>query len=312
MVTCLPYTPMLKNEWDCFVSTCRTPLFFFQRDFIEYHGTRWCEASLLFYQENTLVAVLPACREGDNLSSHPGLTYGGLLLSMRVGAQAVLEIVQALLSYAKGAAYKKIVYKCIPSIFFSQSSQEDLYALFNLAQARLTRRDLSSVIYLEERLKLSKGRKWMLGKAKKACFCVENSQNWSLFYEQLRVTLARHHVSPVHSLSELQHLAQLFPDHIQLKIVREQEELLASLLLFNFKTTVHTQYIASSERGRKEGALDFLIEQSIQHSQQQGFRYFSFGRSTEEQGKLLNEGLIAQKESFGARGLSLDCYEIDL
>ena len=60
------------------------------------------------------------------------------------------------------------------------------------------------------------------------------------------------------------------------------------------------------------GALDFLIETCIEESQQDGYQYFSFGISTEENGRVLNSGLVAQKENFGARGMVLDFYEIQL
>ena len=41
-------------------------------------------------------------------------------------------------------------------------------------------------------------------------------------------------------------------------------------------------------------------------------RYFSFGISTEQAGQYLNEGLIAQKEGFGARTVVHDFYEWNL
>ena len=37
-------------------------------------------------------------------------------------------------------------------------------------------------------------------------------------------------------------------------------------------------------------------------------RYFSFGISNEEGGRRLNEGLVAQKTMFGARGIVYESY----
>ena len=42
------------------------------------------------------------------------------------------------------------------------------------------------------------------------------------------------------------------------------------------------------------------------------FKYFDFGISTEHNGRLLNEGLIYQKEGFGGRGICYDTYEYTL
>ena len=40
--------------------------------------------------------------------------------------------------------------------------------------------------------------------------------------------------------------------------------------------------------------------------------YFDFGISTEQQGRYLNAGLIENKESYGARAVAYDWYEVDV
>ena len=40
--------------------------------------------------------------------------------------------------------------------------------------------------------------------------------------------------------------------------------------------------------------------------------YFDFGISTEDGGRVLNEGLIYQKEGFGGRAVCYDTYEWDI
>ena len=37
-----------------------------------------------------------------------------------------------------------------------------------------------------------------------------------------------------------------------------------------------------------------------------------FGISTEDNGRILNDGLIFEKEGFGARSVCYDTYELDL
>jgi hypothetical protein len=41
-------------------------------------------------------------------------------------------------------------------------------------------------------------------------------------------------------------------------------------------------------------------------------KYFDFGISTEKGGAYLNSGLAAYKESFGARAVMYDTYEVDV
>ena len=78
-----------------------------------------------------------------------------------------------------------------------------------------------------------------------------------------------------------------------------------------FRRVAHVQYIASSLRGRELGALDRLFLDLLAGV----FRdkpFFDFGRSCEQEGRLLNRGLIEQKEGFGARALVQDFYRIAL
>lgn len=311
MVVCEFYAAAKKEVWDRFVAEAKTPLFMFKRDFMEYHADRFVDASIMFYEEDVLVAVMPASRKMNTLASHGGLTYGGLVLSQKVRAGTVLDCFDALKGFSAEHGFETLIYKAIPYIFSRQGAQEDLYALFRV-DARLTRRDLSSVIYLKDRLKLSKGRKWLIARAKKNNLAPVCSNDWDSFLGLLSGVLEKHDAVPVHTAQELIHLQSLFPEHISLMAVEHEGKMLAAALLFKFENVVHTQYLATSEEGKELGALDCLIESCIQTSQVDGFDYFSFGISTEDQGRYLNTGLLAQKESFGARGMTIDSYEVTL
>lgn len=312
MVTWCLYQSEQKKVWDDFVISSRTPLFFFQRDFMEYHSDRFVDHSLMFYFEGKLVALLPASKKDNQLISHGGLTYGGLIFHAKIRAETVVAIAEQLLVVAKEQGFLNLIYKSIPYIFHQQPAQDDIYALFNVAKAKLIRRDLSSVIKLNQRLGLSKGRKWLIARAKKNNLQVTSSTDWQGFHQLLRTVLEKHDAMPVHSVEELQLLHNQFPQNIELKVVLQDEAIIAAALLFKFKSVVHTQYLAVSELGKDLGALDYLLETSINESTSEGYEYFSFGISTEQNGQYLNTGLLAQKESFGARSVSLDFYEVNL
>lgn len=306
---CIAYKAEYRAAWDDWVDSSRTPLFFFKRDFMEYHSDRFQDSSLMFYEDEKLVAIFPASRTGDQLVSHEGLTFGGMLFNPKVRADLVISVFDALLKHARFIGCKKIIYKAIPYIFSNQGSQEDLYAL-TLMGAKLVRRDLSSVIHLNNRPKLSKGRKWLIARAKKMKIEPSVSEDWDGFHKLLCAALKPHSAVPVHSVEELRLLHSRFPNNIKLKVIVAHENLVAAALLFHFNDVTHTQYLATNEEGKDMGALDALVESCIQESEAKGDRFFSFGISTENAGKFLNSGLINQKENFGARGLVLDFYEV--
>lgn len=310
MVNWVRYDESHRSAWDEFVKTCRSPLFFFERGFMEYHADRFTDHSLLCFEDDALIAVLPASLHGDTLISHGGLTFGGMLLSERCRAGSIVTAFKALLEAVAQAGVSSVLFKSIPYVFQCLPSQEDLYALHQLG-GRIVRRDLSSVIHLDNRLKLSKGRKALIARARKEGLSVTVSADFERFHALLSDVLQRHGASPVHSVAELRLLHERFPHNIRLYTVVENDTLLAASLIFLFGQTRHTQYLCTSERGKEVGALDFLIEEIISEAAS-SCKYFSFGISTEQQGTILNSGLIAQKEGFGARGLVLDTYRIDL
>lgn len=311
MITCELYNNDLRQEWNELVAKAKSQLFFFNRSFMEYHKDRFQDSSLVFRQDGECLAVLPASLHGSTLVSHGGLTYGGLLVTDNVKASDVLAIFRALINYSKEHSITDVIYKAIPYIFFSKPSQEDLYALY-LNSATLIKRELSSVIDLRCRPKLSKGRKWLINKAKKAEVVVSESKNWMEFHLLLSSVLAKHNAKPVHNSSEMAYLNSLFPSNVVLKTAQIGEEILAATLLFKFLGVTHTQYIVTSEHGKLVGALDYLLERCIEEAQLSDQQYFSFGISTEEGGKVLNTGLVAQKEGFGARGMALDTYKLNI
>lgn len=104
-------------------------------------------------------------------------------------------------------------------------------------------------------------------------------------------------------------MKRLFPNNIKLFTADYNGEMIAGALIFIYDNVVHTQYLSCNETGRRIGALDLTIS-TIMNSYKENVRYLDFGISTEDSGRILNEGLIAQKESFGGRTVVYQTYEV--
>ena len=102
-----------------------------------------------------------------------------------------------------------------------------------------------------------------------------------------------------------------FPANIRLHTARRDNELLAGVVVYLSDRVAHAQYIAASPRGREVCALDLLFDHLINDPSHDG-DYFDLGGSHEDGGRVINEGLIDQKEGFGARSVAHDHYRIDL
>ena len=93
--------------------------------------------------------------DGDTVVSHGGLTFGSVIVGDKMTMRRMLDIFTAMREYYASLGCRRLIYKCIPYIYMRYPSEEDRYALFR-ANARLTRRDISSTIYLPERIKYNK------------------------------------------------------------------------------------------------------------------------------------------------------------
>lgn len=305
-----PYLPELKGTWDGIVNCSKNGNFLHLRDYMDYHAHRFEEQSVIVAHKGKPFAVFPCNRQGDTIISHGGLTYGGLIYGTGLHATEVLEIFGLLVNHYQALGVQTLRYKAIPHIFHRYPAEEDLYALFRL-DARLVRRDLSTAIPLESRIKLSDSRKSTIRKAEKNGVEFVEDADLKEFHALLTAVLSRFDSTPVHSLAELELLKGRFPENIRLFGALKDASFLAGALVYDFGNVAHTQYLASSEEGREIGALDFVLGKLLDNVFASR-RYFSFGISTEQDGRYLNEGLVFQKEGFGGRAVVHDCYELRL
>jgi hypothetical protein len=273
---------------------------------MEYHQDRFKDHSLMIYKEKALIAILPANLKNDILFSHEGLTFGGFLFTHKMTSVMMLSVFEMLYQYLKNNKIKKLIYKSIPYIFHQMPSQEDLYAL-NRGGANLLKRELSTVIELSN-YKLQKRRRKYLKKGIKDDFSIEVSKDYTLFWDILNKQLPkRHQVLPVHSLLEIEYLANLFPENIHHIVCKISNEIQAGAVLYLTPTLIHLQYMVANEEGLRNRALNLLMDDILQRYQNK--KYLSFGISTENNGQKLNEGLVMFKESFGGRSIIHDVYE---
>ena len=204
------------------------------------------------------------------------------------------------------------LYKPIPYIYSTLPAEEDLYALFR-SGGTLKERGVSSVIDCARKLPMRQSRKSGCVKARKAGVTVDAgnmTDDLEAFWNILAgILMEKHRKKPVHTVAELQLLHSRFPEQIKLYVAREDGNIVAGAMIYDMGHVVHTQYLASSAEGKRNGALDLLLHNLITEVYAER-TYFDFGVSTENGGGYLNEGLIFQKEGFGARSVVYDTYEM--
>jgi len=312
MIEIIRYSPDLKGIWDNFVSKAKNHHFIFYRDYMEYHSDRFQDHSLLLFKKGKLVGLLPANKDKDTLISHGGLTFGGILSNEKMTTPLMLKIFNELLNYLKKNNFSEFIYKAIPYIYYSIPAEEDRYALF-INNAELYRRDITSAIYLKNKINYLYGRKYNIKKIKKENLEVSRSLEFDKYMEIVKDLLyKKYKASPVHTSEEIKKLAAKFPENIKLFTAKNEiDEILGGVIIYENPKIAHCQYIAATEEGKKKGAIDIIIDYLI-NEYYKDKDYFDFGTSNGKDGKYLNEGLIKYKESFGAKGVVHDFYRLKL
>lgn len=305
------YDDSLVQEWNEFVFNSKNGTFLIDRNYMDYHSSRFKDHSLMVYKNGKLYSILPGNIEEDVYYSHKGLTYGGMIFNKKSTVEEVYEIFGLIIEHLSSIGIKKMIYKCIPHIYHRIPSEEDIYAIFRLGGSKIGC-NISSTILLESRIKFRDIRKSGIRKAKKNSISICNEENFNPFWKILNNNLTeKFGVTAVHSIDEINLLKSRFPKNIVLHCARYKDEVVAGVVMYLSEEVAHVQYISASHLGKELGALDLLFDQLI-NQEYSDYKYFDFGQSTEENGLFLNTSLIYQKEGFGGRAIAYDIYKLDI
>jgi hypothetical protein len=278
---------------------------------MDYHQDRFEDHSLMIYKDESIYALLPANVKGDTIYSHQGLTYGGFILKADAKLLDSFEAFKCMLEFLNSEGIEHLDIRVIPSIYNSLPSDEINYFLFR-AGAQLIKRDVMMVIDYHNQLPFKKNRREGINKAKRNGLEVNVDDNFETFWNEILIPnlSERYNTSPVHSLKEIELLASRFPENIRQVNVYKGNQIVAGTTVFLTKNTVHPQYVSGNTDKNAYGSLDLLYHFIINEFKDDR-RYFDFNTSSEEDGRVLNQGLIFWKEGSGARPFTFDNYTVD-
>ena len=310
MIRVVPFAPDFSDVWDQFVSSSVNGTFLHTRKFLEYHGSRFLDASLMIFEDNDLLAVFPAAfdqSDSTRVVSHPGSTFGGLVCQSKISVTVLERIYVELFQCYQGQKVQSIQIQRVPSFYERSIFEGDRY-VFSKLGVNLAWASLSSTVHLDQDLKLSNRRIRGAKKSSGLEFIegIGHLQDfWGILEENLIIKFGK---KPVHSFAEISDLVTRFPQEICLHVVINKGVVVAGAMLFLNGAVVHAQYIASSHSGRELSALDGLFSNLLSDYKSRGFHYFDFGISTESRGLTINEGLYTFKSEFGSVNSVYETY----
>jgi len=308
-IEALPYSLSRKHDWDTVLDNSINGTFLHRREFLDYHGDRFKDASLILYRKGQPIAIFPAEQEGNTVYSHRGLTYAGWILIGGLSQDAVEEIIAETLAYYQSENFFQIELRMVPD-FFAKGSQNHLKTKLPKMGAIPVHLVTHHCTPLPFRV-TDRGKRWGRKQALKNGLEIKRSSDLKTFWEALLIPnlLKRHGVRPTHSLAEMESLQRSFPAHIRFFAVDRGGEMLGGALIFVTETTAHLQYIASTALGKSLRCLDLLISWLVEEAFPDK-AFFNMGVSHIPATGKINQGLVQWKESFGGQPVKVATYSL--
>lgn len=301
------------HSWNAFISKAKNATFLFHRDFMEYHKERFQDFSLLIFEEEKLIAIIPANCVGDIIYSHQGLTYGGLVYSTKISTEKVAGIIDSMLSFLKEKGMQFFYFKPIPSFYTSGGNHEIDFFLIRKG-AFLDKKEMNMAINLAMPLTISKSKLKHFKKIEDLDLeIVEEDELDSFWKLVLEPRLKeKYDAKPVHTLQEITKLKEKFPNNIKQFSVYYNDEIIAGITIFETETVVKSQYGATTKKGEELRALDFLFINLIKKYKREGKLFFDMGIVNDSNEEGYHAGLLKQKEELGCTVYGQDFYKMNL
>jgi len=299
--------------WNEFIAQAKNATFLFHRDFMEYHKDRFEDFSLLVYQDEKLISILPANKVGNSVYSHQGLTYGGLVYASKLKGEKVEAVLDAVLLFLKENAFDTFYYKPIPNFYFPEGNNQVDFFLFKRG-AVIERKEMNLAVNLELPLQISKSKLKHFRRIEDLDLDIIEEEDFNPFWNEILAPrlLEKFNAKPVHTKEEILLLKQKFPESIRQYSVYRNDEITAGITIFETENVVKSQYGATSKKGEEVRALDFLFINLIEKYKRKGKLFFDMGIVNEENESGYHSGLLKQKEELGCTVYNQDFYKIDI
>lgn len=310
-----------REAWDNFVANSVNGTFMHTRRFLSYHApSRFTDHSLVLIDEKgKLRSVLPAAEVGTGrdrvLRSHPGSSYGGLIVRDEVSAASAQHMVNAIVRHSADEGFCAIWMRLTERVFHRRHCEE-LDAAYYRAGFTLDGRELSCAVRAED-VPSGQAPNSFRPSAKRAVkqsiaagLTATISDDFARFWRILETNLAQHHhVHPTHSLDEILRLRELLGDRVELLAAFQDGAMTAGTILFHLNDVAsHTMYMAQDYQFQSSRSLNLVLARAIDHCHRRGATWLNYGISSipGSSGREMNDGLYRFKQSCGGKGVLRD------
>ena len=294
------YEDKLKNEWEIFINNeSINGTIYHTRNFLDYHPKdRFIDTSILIYEKNNLICVVPCCKNGEYYFSHLGTTYGGPVFCKKSFSIDKMKIlIDLILDYYDN----KFECRLANNFYFDK----DIFHIYYLLSQKLKMKlELSWYINLEK-TNILKNIKNKYNKKKINQIIHDNdlqfikNDEYNNFYKILYQNLyEKHSITPTHTFKELIELKNRLKNKQKLFLIKKNNIIYSGVFVIEVtKQCWYTFYITRNIKIKDSGIyLIYLMSKICEEAKCRNIKYLDFGITTEKKGDNLNLGLSKFKQ----------------
>jgi hypothetical protein len=292
--------------WDDFVNKECFGTIYHTRKFINYHPKdRFEDHSILIYDKEILICILPCCKRGEIYFSYTGATYGGPVISKKyVDIDNLTLIIDNIFNYYDN----KIYFRLANDIYFDES----IHILYFLLSRKLKMvPELSWYINTNDdfinKINNKNNKKYLLNELSNnnlQCIITNEEEDYKQFYIILQKNLlTTHNSNPTHTLDEFLNIRNILLDNSFLMLCKDNNNVIFGGV-FVIKATKHCWYTFYISRNiditYRNVSIIYIMYNISLLSKKENVKYVDYGISTENIGENINIGLSKYKqESLG-------------
>lgn len=299
----IKYNEHLNDIWDDFIYSSYNGTIYHTRKFLNYHPeNKFIDHSILIYNNNDLVSVVPAAKKGEKYFSHHGATYGGIVIKDKYwfSIKHLRKLVNLIIQHYD----KKIEMRVANDIYFNHSQSTLIYLLSQHLNIKLelswyiTKYDINNIKNKDNIRNFKKIKK----NDKFISYITDNTDDYINYYHILYNSLTtRHNSKPTHTLDDFLKVKTILKDKQKLCIVKHNDIIISGIFLIEVCPKKYYIFYISKNWEYKDintnmisASLLMVVDYFDKHVE---YDIIDLGITTENTGSTINEGLSIFKES---------------
>lgn len=282
--------------------------------YLDYHPeNRFIDKSIVIIDINSgnIMCVFMAAVNYSNdkvVISHPGTTFSGPVFNRETKISDISTYINMIDSYYK-TNHEEIIIKLTSPYYSFQPNEEVNFILlrngFSYGYTALSNIiDLTNIKSEEDVFNLyySKRRNQVKKSIRNIDYKFKQTEKIDeKIWEDMNEHLAeKYNTKTTHSYQEICEIKNKFPNNVFIYQVNDNNNEYAAFgLIYKFKNIIHTQYLSVNNKSKVQYANLILVHYLIKEAICDKVKFFSFGSSTENEGRHLNENLYKYKIQYG-------------